>query len=180
MYGMVNKAVAELVCSGFGEDKWEAIKEKAGVDVDFFISNESYPDDITYKLVGAASEVLGLPAGKILEVFGEHWILKTATEGYGDLMDASGKSLPEFLENLPNFHTRIVMMMPKLEPPRFEVTERTDNSLHLHYHTRRAGLSPFVVGLLKGLAKRFNTEIGIEHAAVKDDGADHDEYVITW
>jgi len=180
MYGMVSKAVADLVCSGFGEDKWEAIKAKAEVDVDFFISNESYSDDITYKLVGAASEVLGLPAEKILEVFGEHWVLKTATDGYGDLMDAGGTTLPEFLENLPNFHTRIVMMMPKLEPPRFEVSDRTDNSLRLHYHTHRAGLAPFVTGLLQGLAKRFETTVSIAHDKVKDDGAEHDEFVITW
>ena len=55
MYGMVNKAIADLVCSGFGEDKWEEIKAKAAIDIDFFISNESYPDEITYKLVGSAS-----------------------------------------------------------------------------------------------------------------------------
>ena len=59
MYGLVNKAVEELVVSNFGEDKWELIKSKAGVDVDVFISNESYPDSMTYDLVGAASEVLG-------------------------------------------------------------------------------------------------------------------------
>ena len=180
MYGMVNKAVAELVCSSFGEDKWEAIKAKADVDVDFFISNESYPDDITYKLVGAASEVLGLPAEQILQVFGEHWVLKTASEGYGELMDAGGANLPEFLENLPNFHTRIVMMMPKLEPPRFEISDRTSNSLRLHYHTHRPGLAPFVVGLLRGLAKRFETEATIEHAVAKGAEADHDEFVVSW
>ena len=180
MYGMVNKAIADLVCSGFGADKWETIKGRADVDIDFFISNESYPDEVTYRLVGAASEVLELPAEKILEVFGEHWVLKTAAEGYGDLMDASGATLPEFLENLPNFHTRIVMMMPRLEPPRFEVDQRTDRSLRLHYHTNRPGLAPFVRGLLNGLAKRFETEIRISHDAVKAEGADHDEFVITW
>ena len=29
MYGLVNKAVEELVVTNFGEDKWEAIKTKA-------------------------------------------------------------------------------------------------------------------------------------------------------
>ena len=56
MYGLVNKAIEDLVVSNFGEDKWEAIKAKAGVDVEVFVSNEAYPDDITYNLVGAASE----------------------------------------------------------------------------------------------------------------------------
>ena len=33
MYGLVNRAVEDLVCTNFGEETWEKIKEKAGVDV---------------------------------------------------------------------------------------------------------------------------------------------------
>ena len=33
MYGIVNKAIEELVIENFGEQKWEIIKEKSGVDV---------------------------------------------------------------------------------------------------------------------------------------------------
>ena len=33
MYGMVNKAVEEMVCMQHGESAWEQIKAKAGVDV---------------------------------------------------------------------------------------------------------------------------------------------------
>ena len=92
MYGMVNKAIEDLVCSSFGADKWEQIKAKAGVEEEMFLSQEGYPDSMTYGLVRAASEVLGLPAEKILHAFGRHWILKTAREGYGDLLAASGRT----------------------------------------------------------------------------------------
>ena len=34
MYGMVNKAIQDLVTIKFGEDKWEAVKRKAGVEID--------------------------------------------------------------------------------------------------------------------------------------------------
>lgn len=61
MYGMVNKAVEEMVCRNHGEAVWEEVKRKAGVDVDVFMTNDGYPDDVTYRLVGAASEVLGMP-----------------------------------------------------------------------------------------------------------------------
>ena len=43
MYGMVNKAIEEMVCMHHGEEMWERIMSKSGVDVDVFISNE---DDI--------------------------------------------------------------------------------------------------------------------------------------
>ncbi len=177
---MVNKAIEDLVRSNFGEDSWNRIKERAGVDEVAFISNEPYPDDVTFRLVGAASEVLKIPAEKILHSFGEHWILKTAREGYGEMLDASGKSLAEFLKNLPNFHTRVAMIFPKLEPPRFEVSDETANSLRLHYFTHRTGLSMFVVGLVSGLAKMFETKAVITHDVSRDAGADHDEFLVTW
>ena len=58
--------------------------------MDVFVSNEGYPDGMTYDLVGAASSVLALPAPEVLEAFGRHWVIHTAQEGYGDLMAAGG------------------------------------------------------------------------------------------
>ncbi len=181
MYGMVNKAMEDMVCAAYGETMWEQIKERAGVDVDVFISNEGYPDELTYKLVGAASELSGRPAGEILEAFGEHWILKTAQEGYGELMDVGGKNLPEFLNNLPDFHSRVSMIFPKLKPPRFKVSGVKEHSLCLHYFTHRAGLVPFVRGLLRGLGKRFSVPIkSISLLNSRDQGADHDTFLVEW
>jgi len=180
MYGMVNKGLEDMVCMHHGEAIWEQIKTKAGVDVDVFFGNESYPDELTYGLVGAASEVLGLPPEKILEAFGEHWVLHTAQEAYGGLMRAAGKSLPEFLANLPNFHTRVSMIFPKLQPPRFKTIDVTDRSLKLHYFTNRPGLTPFVVGLLQGLGKMFRTPVKVQILAHKAMGADHDVFLAEW
>jgi hypothetical protein len=36
MYGIVNKAIEDLVTENFGEEKWQEVKAKSGVDVDFF------------------------------------------------------------------------------------------------------------------------------------------------
>ncbi len=180
MYGLVNKAIEELVTTGYGEEKWEAIKTKAGVDVEVFISNQGYSDEITYKLVGAASEVLGLTVREVLIAFGEHWVLKTALHGYGALMRSGGGSLKEFLINLPNFHTRVQMIYPQLQPPRFECLDVTDTSMSLHYHTRRPGLTDFVVGLVQGLGKLYHSPAAAEVVALKTEGADHDIFHVTW
>jgi hypothetical protein len=180
MYGLVNKAVEGLICSRFGEETWERIKAKAGVDVDAFISNDGYPDETTYKLVGAASEVLGMPAAAVLEAFGEYWITHTSREGYGHLMDAGGRTLPEFLENLPNFHARVTLIFPKLEPPSFKVSDRTADSLRLHYYSHRQGLAPFVTGLLRGLGIMFKTGIESSIVSSRETGNDHDVFLVRW
>jgi len=180
MYGMVNKAIEDMVCMHHGEAVWEQIKARAGVDVEVFMSNEGYPDEITYSLVGAASEILKLPADQILEAFGEHWVLHTARQGYGGLMFAAGRTLPEFMRNLPNFHSRVSMIFPKLQPPRFQCTEVTEGSMTLHYHTHRPGLTRFVVGLMTGLGKMFETPVTVRLVERKDQGADHDVFHLSW
>jgi len=180
MYGIVNKAIEDLVKTNFGEDKWEAVKLRSGVDIDFFISNEPYDDDITYKLAGAVSEEMGISVGQVLEAFGEWWILKTGKEKYGGLMEAGGNNLKEFLINLPVFHNRIMLMYPKLTPPEFKVSHIQENSIHVHYFSKRLGLQEFVRGLLSGLAKMYNVEAVIDLLQTRDDGSNHEIFKVSW
>lgn len=180
MYGIVNKAIQDMVTDRFGADEWEAIKEKSGVDVDFFLSNEPYDDALTYRLAEAAAEVLGLSVGQVLNAFGEYWILKTGKEKYGGLMEAGGKNLQEFLTNLPIFHNRIMLLYPKLTPPEFRVSHSTPNSIHIHYHSKREGLQEFVRGLLSGLAKMYQACATIELVQSRDEGSTHEIFKVSW
>lgn len=180
MYGMVNKAVEDMVCLHFGERTWQHVKSQAGVHDELFITNEQYDDAVTYNLVGAASDVLAMDASRVLRAFGEHWVLKTAQESYGVLMDGGGETMREFLLNLPNFHTRVALLFPNLCPPRFACSNVTAHSLWLHYHSSRQGLAPFVEGLLAGLAKRFAEAPEVQHVQRRADGADHDIFALQW
>ena len=180
MYGIVNKAIEDLVTTNFGADKWEAVKELSGVDVDFFISNEPYDDDITFKLATAASEVLHMPVGDVLMAFGEWWVIKTGKEKYGGLMEAGGTNLREFLVNLPMFHNRVMLIYPKLTPPEFRTSDSTENSICIHYHSKRQGLQEFVRGLLSGLGKMYQTPVQIELLQSRDAGSDHEIYKVSW
>ena len=180
MYGMVNSAIEDLVVRNFGRHKWEAMCARAGVEVAVFISNEPYEDQVTYDLVAAAVVELGLSADAVLVAFGEHWVLETATKSYGPMMDGTGRSVAEVLQNLGALHTRVQMIMPQLRPPAFRVESVTDRSLILHYMTHRPGLTMFTVGLLQGLGKRFSTPVTVEVLQKKDDGADHDVFSVTW
>ena len=183
MYGLVNKALQDLVCSRFGEDTWETIKRTAGVDIDVFVSMEAYPDDVTSKLVAAASQVLSLSAEEVLKAFGEYWVPYTAKVGYGELLNLAGDSLPTFLQNLDSLHTRVGLLFPRLKPPSFWCTDIREDSLRLHYRpglASREGLGPFVIGLIHGLAVKLNTEIEINQTASRNQGADHDEFSIAF
>ena len=176
MYGLVNRAVEGLVRSQFGDDTWLTICERAGVDPTGFVAMDVYDDAVTYSLVGAASETLGLPADKVLEAFGEYWTVYTIEEGYGDLVAMMGGSLNEFLDNLDAMHARIGGTMPELVPPSVSREEQEDGSSLLHYYSKREGLAPMVVGLVKGLAKRFGTEVEIE--CLGEEAPGHQRFLI--
>ncbi len=181
MYGLVNKAIEQMVCRDHGEAVWQAIKQEAGVEEEAFVSNAAYPDDVTYRLVGAASKILQTPAEQILGSFGEYWVLHTALESYGPLMRAHGKTAREFLLKLPVFHARVQMIFPELRPPEFECTEVTDESLVLHYRTPRpAGLEPFVEGLLKGIGEMFGAPLEVRLLEDRSQGADHSVFHGSW
>lgn len=180
MYGLVNKAIKQMICTHFGLETWQTIKEKAEVDVEVFISMEGYPDDLTHRLVKAASEVLNLSAAEVMQAFGEYWVKYTAEEGYGEMLDMAGDSFPEFLENLDDLHARVGVSFPQLQPPSFECQDQSDRSLTLYYESQRHGLAPMVIGLVRGLGERFETEVEVTQTQSRDEGCDRDAFSIQY
>jgi hypothetical protein len=180
MYGIVNKAIEEHLIATYGADKWDRVQSHAGLDIDVFVSNEPYPDEISYKLVAAATEVLGISASDFLVGLGEHWVLKTGKDHYGPLLSSAGDNLKDFLLHLPQFHARVMLFFPKLQPPEFTCTDVGANSLRLHYFTHRPGLTDFVVGLVQGLGKLFEEVATATLVQSKAAGADHDIFEVTW
>lgn len=178
MYGIVNKAIEELVLENFGAEAWEKIKKKSGINTDFFLSNHSYDDKITFDLAKAISHETGLPIEQVMITFGEYWVLKTGREKYGSLMQAGGSNLRDFLLNLPDFHSRILLIYPNLTPPEFRVTITDKGSILLHYHSKREGLQEFVRGLLQGLCKMFDTPAAIELVQSRQEGSTHEIFKI--
>lgn len=176
MYGLVNQAVREMVLTHHGEEKWEAIREKAGTD-DVFIAMDQYPDEVTGNLVGGACAVLGAKPEQVLEGFGEYWVDFTGRT-YGELFEMSGDSFVSFVKNLNDLHTRVEQMMPDLSPPSFIVTDEKPGEFKLEYHSKRVGLHPMVLGLMQGLGKRFKTKVEITRQRGAEDGLSYDEFLV--
>ncbi|OHX64382.1 heme NO-binding domain-containing protein [Flammeovirga pacifica] len=182
MYGIVNKAIQGLVTENFGQENWDAILKKSGVDIELFAGNEIYDDKITFDLAIAASEVLSLPLKDVLIAFGKYWVLTTAKKHYGSLMDTGGNNLKDFFFNLPNFHSRVMLLYPNIQPPEFDVEEipGNSNSIKVKYFSVREGLTDFVYGLMLGLGEAFETEVEVEFVQGRVDGLPHDEFTVSW
>ena len=179
MYGLVNKAVEQLVKVNFGEDTWLKIAKKAQVDQSF-VMMKSYPDQVTFDLVAAASDILETPAEQILEAFGEHWIQFTVDEGYGKTMSLYGDSVPEFLKNMDSLHAQIRLSFPELRPPSITCETTPSGQLIVNYSSERVGLAPMLVGLVRGLGKRFSTPVEVEYLAVESEGGAVEKFLVTF
>ncbi len=180
MYGIVNNAIESLVKTNFGEENWQLVLKKSKIDIDYFLNSQPYDDEITFALAKAVSEVNKMPIEEVFHAFGEWWIIKTGQEKYGHLMEAGGSNLKEFLLNLPAFHNRILLLYPLLTPPEFKVTDVENNSLHLHYYSKRKGLQEFVYGLIMGLGKMYETKVQILLVCSRDYNSDHEIFKISW
>lgn len=180
MYGLVIRALEEMISANHGDAVWQDIKQSAGVDIPLFVRMESYPDEMVYRLVGATCERLNISADDALRAFGEYWVLFTGADGYGELLDEAGGSVFEVLCNLNALHERVGALYPKLVPPTFECTDMSEQSLILHYYSTRDGLSPMMFGLLEGLGKRFGTPVVVRQLTAKTAGDDHDSFAVSY
>ena len=176
MYGLIHKAMEQMVNENYGEQTWQRIVAASGVPEDSFLTMQSYDDSITFALAGAISEVLDTPLDDCLELFGQYWMAKFSPQGYEMLLRASGNTVFDFLENLDALHDRITSTFVGYRPPSFNVKRQSDNSAMVHYTSSRQGLVPFVIGLLKGLQDRFDVELEIKsvelHTSEDGDQAD--------
>ena len=71
------------------------------------------------------------------------------------------------------------MMYPDLNPPEFSCEDITDENLVLHYRSDRPGLDDLLIGLLRGLGKRFKVAVDVKQLASKDDGADSSKFHVS-
>lgn len=180
MYGLINRAMEELILTQYGPHTWDDIRIRAGFDEDGFLTQELYDDALTDALFDAASEVLCTPRSELLETFGAWWIQYAVQRGYGPMLEHPDKDLGKFLHGLDGMHTRVTTALQGAEMPSFYCSDATESSLSLHYVSKRRGLAPFVIGLLRGLAERFGVELEIVHHERKERGADHDVFLLTF
>jgi hypothetical protein len=175
MYGMINKAIRNLVIQEAGEEVWEQVLEASGIGEDVYEDLESYDDGVTFSLVGAVSEILDIPAADVLEMFGVYWATDVAPKGYGDYFNSFGNDFKTFVAGLDEMHVRISEMLPSLSPPSFDIEELGENHFKIHYKSPREGLAPLAIGTLKGIAQHFGGEADITQIEYKGTD-DHDVF----
>ncbi|KAF5898499.1 guanylate cyclase soluble subunit beta-2-like, partial [Clarias magur] len=162
MYGFINTCLKSLVIDKFGEDTWNKLRSKAGVQ-DTFMTHEVYKDDITMRLVAEACKLLDLEASAVLRQFGEYFFEFCKRSGYDHMLRTLGGNLFEFIENLDALHGYLSLSYKEMNAPSFRVEKNCDSSMLLHYYSDRSGLCHIVPGIIGAVAKDFfNSQIDMK------------------
>lgn len=162
MYGMVHRALRQMVVEREGTIAWHEIELAAGVSATEMVGLVVYDDAVTLNILGAAAERLGTTPSQVLEDFGRYWLHFIDNKAYRAIMDYAGKDMVSLLTNLDRLHAAVLAAMPKARVPSFTVLESYDHGLVVRYQSQRRGLEPLVTGLLLGLLDKFDLEGTVE------------------
>ncbi|XP_055681218.1 guanylate cyclase soluble subunit beta-1 [Lutzomyia longipalpis] len=176
MYGFVNYALELLVIKNFGLQIWNQIKKKAEVTMEGqFLVRQIYDDEITYNLIGAAVEILEIPADAILELFGKTFFEFCQDSGYDKILQVLGATPRDFLQNLDALHDHLGTLYPGMRAPSFRCTE-SESGLKLHYYSERPGLEHIVIGIVKAVASKLHgVDVDIQIIKRKGEPIDNED-----
>lgn len=155
MYGMIHRAVREMVTETAGAETWREIERDAVVGPREMISALVYDDSVTFAIVTAASARLGISVEDALRAFGRYWIRFTVQGPYADIIRFTGRDIVTVIANLDRMHSAVLAAMPDARMPSFSIVESAPRALRVRYKSERSGLDTFVAGLMEGLLDHF-------------------------
>ncbi|WP_428605676.1 heme NO-binding domain-containing protein [Sedimenticola sp.] len=178
MYGLVNQAIRDMVVERFGVETWGDICALTGAD-ELFLTMGQYPDELTFSLIESLCKLQGCESDVVLQNFGEYWIDYVA-KNYQELFAMAGGDFVTFVKNLNSLHTRVAQMMPELQAPGFSISDAQEGRFVLHYYSQRDGMQPMIIGLFRGLGRRFATAVSLTYLEGKTEGLDHDCFQVEY
>lgn len=169
MKGIVFNLLEECVSDAHGPDAWDEMLDRADVD-GAYTSLGSYADADLMALVGAASDLLDLPADDVVRWFGEA-ALPLLARSYPGFFAAHTSTLPFLLTLNDVIHPEVRKLYPGADVPVFDFAMDGDESLLMGYSSGRV-LCSLAEGFIAGTAAHFAETVAIEQEACMKLGAE--------
>ena len=150
-----------------GQDAWDDVARRCGLNDQHLITAEYSDDAVTFDVIGALADRMGVDVDAALEAFGRHWIAYAGASAFARVMAMAGDDVETFIENLDRMHASIKSTMPLARMPHFALVEATTDRLTVIYESERTGLGPFVRGILAAVAERFGERMEIAEQATE-------------
>ncbi len=160
MKSVIPLAVQETYVKHFGDSDWPIVLKKAGLSSNTkYFAHRDTPDSEVVALLQAIMKHKGLTMVQLSDVFGDYWVNDFTTRHYFAFHQRA-ESARQFLLNMNTVHDKIGSKVAGSKPPRFTFEELANGNLRMGYDSER-DLIDLVVGLVKGVGKRFNESITV-------------------
>lgn len=169
MKGIVFNLLEEVVTIHHGADTWDSLLESAGVQGAYTCLG-SYSDDEMAKLVGAASQMLEIPAADVLCWFGRESMAVLADK-YPKFFQAHKSTRPFLLTLNDIIHPEVRKLYPGAEVPVFDFDSSSDAFLLMGYRSPRK-LCALAHGFIEGAAGYYREKVSFEQMSCMLKGHD--------
>ena len=162
MKGIVFNRLEDLVRRDYGDETWETLLEKSGVG-GAYTSLGSYEDAEMYRLVAAATELLGTEAASVIRWLGRE-ALPILAQRYPEFF-APHTTTRSFVLTLNDIiHPEVRKLYPGADVPDFDFELPGPNRLRMTYRSPRR-LCAFAEGLIEGAAAYYGERVDITQPA---------------
>lgn len=161
MLGVVFTEFMEMVEARFSPEVLDRIIDRAAPDNGgAYTAVGYYPHEEIVSLVVALSEETGLPAGTLVQAFGQH-LFGRFTEGYAPMIEGRKGTVDLLCQLDGDIHVAVRKLYPEARLPRFYVMAREGDDLRLAYESPR-GMEDLALGLIHGAIGHFGETLQVD------------------
>ncbi len=164
MHGLINRAIQCFVADTYGDDRWAAAAQSAGISVEGFEPMLDYDDSVTDSLLDTVSQLLDKPDSVILEDLGTYLVSHETMRGIRRLLRFCGVNFVDFLHELEDLPARARLALPDLQLPDLELRAEAEGRYRLFVLSERRGWGDVMVGLLRAMADDYGALVLLEMA----------------
>jgi hypothetical protein len=168
VHGVIFSSFRDFLTASHGSALAQRIFESEPV----YLLSESYPDEDLVRLIGRATEAVGVNADELVHDFGVFTAATTFTRLYPAFF-AISTSAREFLLTVETrIHELVRATIPNAAPPQLHVSELGADGVAIVYSSPRR-LCLLLRGLVEGTARHFGETAAIEEVTCMRRGDEH-------
>lgn len=166
MHGLINRSLQCFVQDTYGNEIWVKIADRAGLESTNFEPVLQYEDDVTDRVIAAATAALNKPRQTMLEDLGTYLASHPTVEAVRRLLRFSGATFPEFLTALEDIKDRARLALPDLELPNLQLTQEDQTTFMLQVRWVQSDVGHVVMGILRAMADDYGALVMLDHEGV--------------
>jgi hypothetical protein len=161
MKAAVAVAMREMIRAEFGDDVWQRIAARCGMNADRILLPISDIDEGLWQQLRKAAEIeTGLSSEQMGLKFGETWVNVFTPRVYGAYY-IGHKSARELLLDLDRIHLTVTKNIEGATPPRLHYEWEDERTLVLHYSSQR-NMIDYLIGGIHALGRKYGESIEVQ------------------